>query len=53
MPPATRLLMWLDYPPNDRTMNFETTVAQKKANNIRVHRKCCWFAMAIVRKKFY
>jgi hypothetical protein len=26
-----------DYPPNDRPVNFETTVAEQKAKNIHVH----------------
>ena len=37
LPPETRLFMCHDYPPNDRPVNFETTVAEQKANNIHVH----------------
>jgi glyoxylase-like metal-dependent hydrolase (beta-lactamase superfamily II) len=37
LPPETRLFMCHDYPPNDRPIAFETTVAEQKANNIHVH----------------
>ena len=37
LPPQTRLFMCHDYPPNGRPVNFETTVADQKANNIHVH----------------
>jgi len=37
LPPETRLFMCHDYPPNDRTIAFETTVAEQRANNIHVH----------------
>jgi len=37
LPPATRLFMCHDYPPNGRPVNFETTVAEQKAKNIHVH----------------
>ena len=37
LPPATRLFMCHDYPPNGRPVNFETTVADQKAHNIHVH----------------
>ena len=37
LPPETRLLMCHDYPPNDRAIAFETTVAAQRANNIHVH----------------
>ena len=37
LPPATRLFMCHDYPPNDRPIAFETTVAEQKAKNIHVH----------------
>ncbi|MCX7215673.1 MAG: MBL fold metallo-hydrolase [Burkholderiales bacterium] len=36
LPPATRLFMCHDYPPNDRAVKFETTVADQRANNIHV-----------------
>jgi glyoxylase-like metal-dependent hydrolase (beta-lactamase superfamily II) len=35
--PQTRLFMCHDYPPNDRPVAFETTVAAQRANNIHVH----------------
>jgi glyoxylase-like metal-dependent hydrolase (beta-lactamase superfamily II) len=35
--PETRLFMCHDYPPNDRAIAFETTVAAQRANNIHVH----------------
>jgi len=37
LPPETLLFMCHDYPPNDRTIAFETTVAEQRANNIHVH----------------
>ena len=37
LPPETRLFMCHDYPPNGRSVNFETTVAEQKAKNIHVH----------------
>ena len=37
LPPATRLFMCHDYPPSNRPVAFETTVAEQKARNIHVH----------------
>ena len=37
LPDSTRLFMCHDYPPNGRPVNFETTVAEQKAQNIHVH----------------
>ena len=37
LPPQTRLFMCHDYPPNDRPVAFETTVAEQRASNIHVH----------------
>lgn len=37
LPPETRLFMCHDYPPNDRPVAFETTVAEQRATNIHVH----------------
>lgn len=37
LPPQTRLFMCHDYPPADRPVAFETTVAAQKAKNIHVH----------------
>ena len=37
LPPQTRLFMCHDYPPNDRPVKFETTVAEQRAHNIHVH----------------
>jgi glyoxylase-like metal-dependent hydrolase (beta-lactamase superfamily II) len=37
LPPETRLFMCHDYPPNDREVIFETTVAAQRAGNIHVH----------------
>jgi len=37
LPPQTRLFMCHDYPPNDRPIAFETTVAEQRAKNIHVH----------------
>ncbi len=35
--PQTRLFMCHDYPPNDRPVAFESTVAAQRANNIHAH----------------
>jgi len=35
--PETRLFMCHDYPPTDRAVAFETTVAEQRAKNIHVH----------------
>jgi glyoxylase-like metal-dependent hydrolase (beta-lactamase superfamily II) len=37
LPAETRLFMCHDYPPNDRPVSFETTVAEQSAKNIHVH----------------
>jgi glyoxylase-like metal-dependent hydrolase (beta-lactamase superfamily II) len=37
LPPETRLFMCHDYPPTDRAVAFETTVAEQRAKNIHVH----------------
>lgn len=37
LPAQTRLFMCHDYPPTDRPVAFETTVAEQRANNIHVH----------------
>jgi glyoxylase-like metal-dependent hydrolase (beta-lactamase superfamily II) len=36
-PPETRLFMCHDYPPNDRPVQWESTVADQRAQNIHVH----------------
>jgi glyoxylase-like metal-dependent hydrolase (beta-lactamase superfamily II) len=36
LPRETRLFMCHDYPPNDRPVAFETTVAKQRANNIHI-----------------
>ncbi len=36
LPPETRLFMCHDYPPNERPIGFECTVADQRANNIHV-----------------
>jgi len=36
LPPRTRLFMCHDYPPNNRPIAFETTVAEQRARNIHV-----------------
>ena len=36
-PPQTRLFMCHDYPPNGRSVNFETTVAEERKSNIHMH----------------
>jgi glyoxylase-like metal-dependent hydrolase (beta-lactamase superfamily II) len=37
LPAQTRLFMCHDYPPNDRPVAFETSVAAQRAHNIHVH----------------
>ncbi len=37
LPEETRLFMCHDYPPNDRPVAFETTVAEQRQKNIHVH----------------
>lgn len=37
LPPETRLFICHDYPPNNRAVTFETTVAEQRARNIHVH----------------
>lgn len=37
LPAQTRLFMCHDYPPNNRPIAFETTVAEQRAKNIHVH----------------
>ena len=37
LPPQTRLFMCHDYPPEGRLPNWQTTVAEQRANNIHVH----------------
>jgi len=37
LPAETRLFMCHDYPPTDRVIAFETTVAEQRAKNIHVH----------------
>jgi glyoxylase-like metal-dependent hydrolase (beta-lactamase superfamily II) len=37
LPPETRLFVCHDYPPHDRPIAFETTVAEQRAQNIHVH----------------
>jgi glyoxylase-like metal-dependent hydrolase (beta-lactamase superfamily II) len=37
LPPETRLFMCHDYPPDEREVAFETTVAEQRATNIHVH----------------
>lgn len=37
LPPQTRLFMCHDYPPTDRPIAFETTVAEQRKKNIHVH----------------
>lgn len=36
-PPETRLFMCHDYPPGDRPIQWESTVAEQRAHNIHVH----------------
>lgn len=36
-PPETRLFMCHDYPPGDRPVQWESTIAEQRAHNIHVH----------------
>ncbi len=36
-PPETRLFMCHDYPPTDRAVEWESTVAQQRMHNIHIH----------------
>jgi hypothetical protein len=36
LPPQTRLFICHDYPPNERPVAFETTVAAQRAHNIHI-----------------
>jgi glyoxylase-like metal-dependent hydrolase (beta-lactamase superfamily II) len=36
-PPTTRLFMCHDYPPNNRPIQYETTVAEERKSNIHMH----------------
>jgi glyoxylase-like metal-dependent hydrolase (beta-lactamase superfamily II) len=36
-PPETRLFMCHDYPPKDRSAQWQSTVAEERAHNIHVH----------------
>ncbi len=37
LPPATRLFMCHDYPPDGRAVAFESTVADQRSSDIQVH----------------
>jgi glyoxylase-like metal-dependent hydrolase (beta-lactamase superfamily II) len=37
LPPETRLFMCHDYPPDEREVRFESSVAEQRASNIHVH----------------
>lgn len=37
LPPRTRLFVCHDYPPGDRAVRWETSVAEQRAHNIHVH----------------
>ena len=37
LPPETRLFVCHDYPPTEREIRFESTVAEQRAHNIHVH----------------
>jgi glyoxylase-like metal-dependent hydrolase (beta-lactamase superfamily II) len=37
LPPDTRLFMCHDYPPTDRPIAFQSTVAEQRAHNIHIH----------------
>ena len=51
LPPETRLFVCHDYPPNDRPIAFQTTVAEQRAKNIHVHEGISKAQFVEMRKK--
>ena len=51
LPPQTRLFVCHDYPPNDRPIAFQTTVAEQRAKNIHVHEGISKAQFVEMRKK--
>ena len=51
LPPETRLFVCHDYPPNDRPIAFQTTVAEERAKNIHVHEGISKAQFVEMRKK--
>lgn len=51
LPPATRLFMCHDYPPGDRAVALESTVAAQRAQNIHVHKGISEADFVLMRKQ--
>jgi glyoxylase-like metal-dependent hydrolase (beta-lactamase superfamily II) len=51
LPPQTRLFVCHDYPPTDRPIAFQTTVAEQRAKNIHVHEGISKAQFVEMRKK--
>jgi glyoxylase-like metal-dependent hydrolase (beta-lactamase superfamily II) len=51
LPPETRLFVCHDYPPTDRPIAFQTTVAEQRAKNIHVHEGISKSEFVEMRKK--
>jgi glyoxylase-like metal-dependent hydrolase (beta-lactamase superfamily II) len=51
LPPETRLFVCHDYPPTDRPIAFQTTVAEERAKNIHVHEGISKAQFVEMRKK--
>lgn len=51
LPPETRLFVCHDYPPTDRPIAFQTTVAEQRAKNIHVHEGISKSQFVEMRKK--
>jgi glyoxylase-like metal-dependent hydrolase (beta-lactamase superfamily II) len=51
LPPETRLFVCHDYPPTDRPIAFQTTVAEQRAKNIHVHEGISKAQFVEMRKK--
>ena len=51
LPPETRLFVCHDYPPTDRPIAFQTTVAEQRAENIHVHEGISKAQFVELRKK--
>lgn len=51
LPPETRLFVCHDYPPTDRPIAFQTTVAEQRAENIHVHEGISKAQFVEMRKK--
>ncbi|MEB0141437.1 MBL fold metallo-hydrolase, partial [Undibacterium sp. CCC2.1] len=51
LPESTRLMMCHDYPPTNRAIRLETSVAEQRINNIHVHDGISEAAFVAMRNK--